>query len=88
VLALAAVTAAQSFPDKGALCSDSRDCSEKCYEGVFGVQLSDGVVSFVCAEDNPKNIAKYYIGKCTDPTSGERRDVTSSHRSSTAVFNP
>jgi hypothetical protein len=35
------------------------------------VQLSEGVVSFVCAEDDPKNTAKYVIGKCTDSDGGE-----------------
>jgi hypothetical protein len=37
---------------------------------VFTVQLNEGEVSFVCAADNPKNTAKYFIGKCENPVFG------------------
>lgn len=70
VLVQAATVALQGFPDKGALCTNNRDCGLRCYEGIFNVQLNEGEVSFVCAADNPKNTAIYFIGKCENLVSG------------------
>lgn len=39
------------------------------------MQLSDGVVSFVCAVDNPRNQVDYYVGNCRSPTGGEIIDA-------------
>lgn len=70
VLALVAVVAAQSLPNKGAQCSDSKTCEWMCANGAFTVQINGTTASFVCAADNPTNTAQFYVGNCTEPEDG------------------
>lgn len=71
VLALAAVTAAQLYPNRVTPCSDNKACGQVCYGGTLTVQLNDGEVSFVCAADNAENTAKFYIAKYARVATGK-----------------